>query len=295
MNVLISGASGLIGQALTAHLSQQGHKVYPLRRTLQQGPFYWHPDENFIHLDSDIAIDAVVNLNGVNIAEHRWNTSRKEAIFNSRIQSTRVLVEALCKMSPKPKVLINASAIGFYGDTGQEIVNEDAEGGTNFLADIAKAWEAETQAAQACGIRTVNIRTSMVLSQLGGALKEMLLPFKLGLGGVLGSGDQLTSWISLEDECRAIEFLMNHESIQGPVNLCAPNVISNREFTRALGAALKRPTILPMPSFMVKLLFGEMGELLLLGSVGVYPKRLLEAGFEFSCSDIETVLKTEVY
>lgn len=292
MNVLISGASGLIGQALTSYLSQQGHTVYPLQRTLQQGPFYWHPDEDFIHLDNSIPIDAVVNLNGVNIAEHRWNKTRKEAIFNSRIQSTRVLVEALCNMNPKPKVFISASAIGFYGDTEKNIVNEEAEGGNNFLADIAKAWEAETQAAQACGIRTVNIRTSMVLSQLGGALKEMLLPFKFGLGGVLGSGDQLTSWISLEDECRAIEFLLNHESFQGPTNLCAPNVISNREFTRALGAALKRPTVLPMPSFMVKLLFGEMGELLLLGSVGVYPKRLLEAGFEFSHADIESALSS---
>lgn len=290
MNVLISGASGLIGQALSLYLSQQGHKVYPLQRTLQQGPFYWHPDENFIHLDSDIAIDAVVNLNGVNIAEKRWNPARKKTIFDSRVNSTKLLAEAICNMNPKPKVFISASAIGYYGDTQKNIVNEDAARGQDFLSDIASAWEAESQLAQNAGIRTVNIRTSMVLSQLGGALKEMLMPFKFGLGGTLGSGKQLTSWITLEDECRAIEFLMLHDGISGPVNLCAPNVISNREFTHALGHVLKRPTLIPMPAFMVKLLFGEMGELLLLGSVGVYPKRLLEAGFEFSHGDIEHAL-----
>lgn len=290
MNVLISGASGLIGTALSSYLTRHGHSVYPLRRKLQQGPFYWHPDEGHIHLDPEIPLDVVINLNGINIGEKRWNPSRKQAILDSRIQSTRTLANAICEMSSKPKVFISASAIGFYGDTGGEIVNETAAAGENYLADIAKAWEAETQAVKDAGVRTVNLRTSMVLSKDGGALEAMLMPFKMGLGGVIGSGEQLTSWISIEDECRAIEFAMNHESLQGPVNLCAPNVISNREFTQALGHAVRRPTLFPMPALVVKLLFGEMGELLLLGSVGVYPKKLLEEGFEFTHPDIDTAL-----
>lgn len=291
MNVLISGASGLIGTALSDYLSRQGHSVFPLQRTLQQGPFYWHPEEGHIHLDPDTAIDVVINLNGINIGERRWNAARKQAILESRIHSTRTLANAICEMSSKPKVFISASAVGYYGDTGKEIVNENAPAGDNYLSEIAKQWEAETQIVQDAGVRTVNIRTSMVLSKSGGALEAMLLPFKLGLGGVIGSGDQLTSWISIEDECRAIEFAMNHEAITGPVNLCAPNVITNREFTQALGQALKRPTIFPMPAFMVKILFGEMGDLLLLGSVGVHPQKLLEAGFEFSHPNIATALE----
>lgn len=292
MNVLISGASGLIGTALSHYLSRQGHNVFSLQRKLQQGPFYWHPDEGHIHLDPDTSIDVVINLNGINIADKRWNKARKQAILESRIHSTRTLAKAICEMHVKPKVFISASAIGYYGDTGTEILNERAPAGENYLADIAKAWEAETQAVKEAGVRTVNIRTSMVLSKDGGALQAMLLPFKMGLGGVIGNGEQLTSWISIEDECRAIEFAMNHETIEGPVNLCAPNVISNREFTLALGQALHRPTLFPMPAFVVKLLFGEMGELLLLGSVGVHPQKLLEAGFEFSHPTIESALES---
>lgn len=292
MNVLISGASGLIGTALSHYLPRQGHNVFSLQRKLQQGPFYWHPDEGHIHLDPDTSIDAVINLNGINIADKRWNKTRKQAILESRIHSTRTLAKAICEMYVKPKVFISASAIGYYGDTGTEILNECAPAGENYLADIAKTWEAETQAVKEAGVRTVNIRTSMVLSKDGGALQAMLLPFKMGLGGVIGNGEQLTSWISIEDECRAIEFAMNHETIEGPVNLCAPNVISNREFTLALGQALHRPTLFPMPAFVVKLLFGEMGELLLLGSVGVHPQKLLEAGFEFSHPTIESALES---
>lgn len=291
MNILISGASGLIGSALSHYLTHHGHTVYPLERKRQQGPFYWHPDEGYIYLDPDKPLDAVINLNGVNIAEKRWNAARKQAIFDSRIQSTRTLARAICQLTTKPKVFISASAIGYYGDTKSDVVNESAEVGNNFLAEIANAWEAETQPVQEAGIRTVNIRTSMVLSKEGGALQAMLLPFRLGLGGVIGNGNQLTSWISMEDQCRAIEFVMNHNTLEGPVNLCAPNVVSNREFTRALGQALSRPTLFPMPAFMVKLLFGEMGDLLLLGSVGVHPKKLLAAGFEFTHSNIDLALR----
>jgi len=292
MNVLISGASGLIGRALTQYLMRHGHKVYPLERRLQQGPHYWRPEEGHVHLDPNIHLDAVINLNGVNIGEKRWNNARKQAIWDSRVQSTRVLAQAICDLTHKPKVFISASAVGFYGDTADTIVNEDAAAGDNYLAQLAQAWEAEANVVRNKGVRTVNLRTSMVLSPSGGALQAMLLPFKLGLGGRIGNGEQLMSWITLEDECAAIEFILNNDHLSGPVNLCAPNAVSNREFTRALGQALKRPTLLPMPAFMVKTLFGEMGELLLLGSVGTHPHALLEAGFEFKHPALDEALQS---
>ncbi len=294
MNVLISGASGLIGTALSQHLARNGHKVYPLARRLQQGPHYWRPEEGHIHLDPSIHLDAVINLNGVNIGEKRWSSARKQAIWDSRINSTRLLAAAICDLTHKPKVFVSASAVGFYGDTGDTIVNERAPAGDNYLAQIAQAWEAEADVVRSAGVRTVNLRTSMVLSPNGGALQAMLLPFKLGLGGRIGHGEQLMSWITLEDECAAIEFILNNDVVSGPVNLCAPNVVSNREFTRALGQALKRPTLFPMPAFMVKTLFGEMGELLLLGSVGVHPHALLEAGFEFKHPALDEALQSMI-
>lgn len=281
MNILISGASGLIGRALMHYLPPCGHTVYQLQRHSNGSPFYWAPESNTIQLDDSIAIDGVINLNGVNIGDKNWSPSRKQAIIDSRINSTELLARTLANMTQKPKVLINASAIGYYGDTGHSVVDEKAEQGNNFLSEIVAPWEAAAQPAIDAGIRTVFMRSGVVLSPQGGALAKMLLPFKLCLGGKIGSGQQFMSWISLLDEVRAIAFLLTQTDLHGPVNLTAPTPVTNEKFTRVLGRSLKRPTPFPMPEFMVKTLFGEMGELLLLGSSRVEPNVLLHAGFEF--------------
>ncbi|WP_396587907.1 TIGR01777 family oxidoreductase [Bermanella sp. R86510] len=287
MNVLISGATGLIGTALTEYLEQQGHTVYILHRDKEVGAFYWKPNFGHIYLDPRIHLDAVVNLNGVNIGDKPWSKARKKEILNSRIQSTQLLAEAISKRSQKPSTFVSASAIGFYGDTGDEWVDEQSSGGKNFLTDIAKHWEQSARAANDAGIRTVFIRTGVVLAKQGGALAKMLLPFKLGLGGPIGQGNQYMSWISLEDEIRAIAYLLENKDIEGPVNLTAPNPVTNETFAKRLAANLKRPALLPMPAWLVKLIFGEMGELLLLGSARVKSKVLQDNGFRFHHQQID--------
>lgn len=287
MKILISGASGLIGTGLKHYLQDQGHTVYTLARGQHSGLFFWNPKEQQIHMDPNTELDAVINLNGVNIGDARWSDKRKEDIINSRVSSTQLLATTLSQLVTPPKVLINASAIGYYGETGSTSVDEDSNPGNNFLSDIVTQWEASAQAAIDAGIRTVFIRSGVVLDKEQGALAKMLLPFKLGLGGPVGSGKQFMSWISLRDEIRAIDFLLQRDDISGPINLTAPEAVSNYDFTKALGKALKRPTLFPMPEFMVKILFGEMGEMLLLGSARVAPKRLLELGFEFKDNNVE--------
>lgn len=294
MNILISGASGLIGSALMQYLENQGHTVYQLHRDKQIGSFYWKPEFGHIQLDSRIHLDAVINLNGVNIGDKPWTQARKKAILDSRIQSTQVLAEAISKRSQKPSVFISASAIGFYGDTGNEWADENSPSGKNFLSDIAKHWEQASRAAKDAGIRTVNIRTGVVLAKQGGALAKMLLPFKLGLGGRIGDGKQYMSWISLVDEVRAIEHILLNENISGPVNLTAPEPVTNEEFSKTLGTVLKRPTVFPMPAFVVKLIFGEMGDLLLLGSNRINSKVLQDSGFEFEYPNVESALAAAV-
>lgn len=282
MNILISGASGLIGQALMRYLPSQGHKVYPLKRNDSGSAFSWQPGKKQIYLDPNIPLDAVINLNGVSIGDKPWSKQRKLELISSRTETTQLLAHTLA-LQPKPiKVLINASAIGFYGDTGSQSVDETSAKGHNFLTDITTAWEQAAQPAISANIRTVFIRSGIVLSAKGGALKKMLLPYKFGLGGRLGSGQQYMSWISLEDEIRAIDFILKNEQIQGPVNLTSPNPVTNSEFSQVLADCLTRPALLPLPEFIVKLLFAEMGELLLLGSANVVPKVLLDMGFQFN-------------
>ena len=290
MHILISGTSGLIGQALTRYLRQQGHKVEQLIRDNHHQAFHWQPHKALIHLPASIHLDAVINLNGVNIADRLWSKKRKQAIIDSRIESTQLLAKTLAQHPHPPKILINASAIGYYGDTGSNEVDETSPAGNNFLTKIVTQWERSAQAAVDAGIRTVFIRSGVVLSSRGGALAKMLLPFKLGLGGKIGSGLQYMSWISLEDEIRAIEFILNHGDINGAVNLTSPHPISNSYFNKALAKALTRPALLPMPAFIVRLLFGEMGDLLLLGSARVKPGVLIEQGFEFNLPEINTAL-----
>lgn len=294
MNILISGATGLIGNALRSYLEQQGHQVYILHRNRKSGSFFWQPDQGQIHLDENIHLDAVINLNGVNIGDKPWNAARKKAIIDSRVQSTQLLSEAISKRFDPPQVLINASAIGFYGDTGDNPVDETSGPGNNFLSEIVTQWEAAAKPALDKGIRTVMIRSGVVLTPTGGALKKMLLPFKLGLGGKIGNGKQFMSWISLTDELRAIEFVLNHANIEGPVNLVAPEAVTNAQFTRTFGQVIKRPTLFPMPAFVVKTLFGEMGDLLLLGSNRVIPSVLLKHGFKFQHKDLKSALSFEL-
>jgi uncharacterized protein (TIGR01777 family) len=288
MNILITGATGLIGTALTEPLTAQQHVVYPLLRNASTGvAFFWQPAENSIHLDEAIAIDVVIHLAGESIAEGRWNAQKKNRILNSRVQGTRLLCEALARLENKPKLLISASAIGYYGDTGDQAVDETSEAGTGFLAKVSQKWEQSTAAASQAGIRTVNIRTGIVLSPQGGVLQKMLTPFKMGLGGVIGNGQQYMSWISINDIRSMISFIIENESISGPVNLVSNHPVTNQTFTRTLGKALNRPTLLPMPAVLARTMFGEMADALLLSSSRVLPKKLNAAGYRFIDNDLE--------
>lgn len=278
MKVMISGSSGLIGSALKRSLEADGHQVTALPRTYEEP------------IDFS-GVGAVVHLAGENIASGRWNTARKQRIEESRVNGTRQLAEQLAASEYKPAVLICASAIGFYGDRGDEILVEESPAGTGFLPEVCIKWEAAARPAEEAGIRTAWIRTGIVLSRKGGALAKMLPPFNMGGGGILGNGRQYMSWISLEDEVNAIRFLIGNEAVRGAVNLTAPNPETNHEFTKALGRALRRPTILPMPAFAVRMLFGEMGEALLLGSSRILPQKLTDAGYEYRHPHLESALE----
>jgi len=234
--------------------------------------------------------DAVIHLAGESIAG-RWTAEKKAKIRNSRVTGTKNLSEALAKADPKPAVFISCSAIGFYGDRGEEVVNEESAPGTGFLPDVCKDWEAATYPAADAGIRTVQIRTGVVLSPKGGALGKMLTPFKLGLGGRVGNGRQWMSWIDVQDMVGAIHHILKTDLLQGPVNMVAPKPVTNAEFTRTLASLLSRPAIFPMPAFVVKLAFGEMGETLLLGSQRVEPAQLVASGYPFRFSELRTSLQ----
>jgi uncharacterized protein (TIGR01777 family) len=278
MKALISGSSGLVGSALRKSLENDGHEVGCLPRTYEAPVDF-------------SGVDAVVHLAGENIAEGRWTDAKKRRIEESRVIGTRQLAEQLARSTVKPRVFISASAIGFYGDRGSEALDENSSGGNDFLSGVCKKWEEAARTAAEAGIRTITIRTGIVLSSEGGALKKMLLPFKMGGGGILGSGQQYMSWISLADEVKAIRFLLENEGIHGAVNLVSPNPVTNLEFTKTLGKVLKRPTILPMPGFAARLLFGEMADALLLGSTRVIPKKLIDAGYGFCHADLDLALK----
>lgn len=277
MKVLLSGSSGLIGSALAAGLRRDGHTVVPLPRTYEQPVIF-------------SGADAVIHLAGENIAG-RWNAARKQRIEQSRVLETRRLSEQLAQSIEKPAVFICASAIGYYGSRGDELLAEESPPGNGFLADVCRRWEAAAAPAEEAGIRTVRIRTGIVLSREGGALARMLPPFLAGIGGKLGGGQQFMSWISLADEINAIRFLIGCEAIHGAVNLTAPNPETNTDFSKALGRALHRPAVLPMPALAVRLLFGEMGNELLLGGARVLPKKLIDAGYEFRHPHLESALE----
>jgi uncharacterized protein (TIGR01777 family) len=291
MKILITGSSGLVGSALTDFLNKAGHNVGRLlRNPVDDVSPRWNIDKGEVDLGEFGEPEAIVHLAGENIAQGRWNDAKKQRILSSRINSTRLVVDFISKMSVKPKVLISASAIGFYGDRGADVVDEQNTHGQDFVSEVALKWEAASLPAKDYGVRVVNIRTGMVLSPKGGALGKMMLPFKLGLGGMIGSGQQYVSWISIVDMNRAIDFLLSHETAVGPVNLVSPNPVTNAQYTKALGRALKRPTLIHMPSFMARLAFGEMADELLLSSTRVMPSNLSKMGFSFEHETIDSAL-----
>ena len=291
MNILLTGSTGLIGSALSEHLQTQGHKIYPLyRNPPAEKKHYWFPEEARIHLDDEVKLDVVIHLAGENIADSRWSQKKKDRILDSREQGTRLLAEAISKLKHKPELLISGSAIGYYGDTGDRIVDEHSNRGTGFLSDVASRWEAATQAAQDAGIRTIHMRTGIVLSPAGGVLQKMLLPFKMGLGGVVGNGKQYMSWISLDDVVRIIDVMLDNDQLSGPYNLVAPEPVTNYTFTKALGRALNRPTISPLPAFAARMMFGEMADALLLSGSRVSADRLHSLGFAFIDNDLDHAL-----
>ena len=291
MNILITGASGLIGRELSRTLAEHGHNIFALRRKSWQIPPYWDIERGIIELGSCGPPDAVINLAGENIAAGRWTAERKQRMLRSRIASTRLLTEFFAQAEQKPKVLISASAVGIYGNRGEEELTEHSHNGQGFLAELGQAWEAATEPAAAAGIRVVNARFGIVLSPQGGALATMLPPFRMGLGGCLGSGRQWLSWISIRELPGIMAHLLQHEELSGPVNLTAPQPVCNRDFTEALAHVLRRPAFLPAPGFLLKLLFGEMAEDLLLASAKVRPGRLLDSGYVFKFPELDAALR----
>jgi hypothetical protein len=234
---------------------------------------------------------AVVHLAGENIADGRWSKKKKNRILNSRVHGTKLLAAYFAGTDFKPELIISASAVGFYGERGTEIIDESFASGSGFLAGVCQQWEDSVYIAEEAGIRVVNARFGAVLSSSGGALRKMLMPFKMGLGGIIGSGEQYFSWISIDDAVRIIQHIIADDSIRGPVNFVAPNAVSNREFTKTLGRVLRRPTILPLPAFAARLAFGEMAEELLLTSTRVYPKKIVEFGYKFLHPELGEALK----
>lgn len=294
LHVAVTGASGLIGSALVPHLTAHGHRVRPIvRRAPRDGEIGWDPDSGRLDPRDLEGVDAVVHLAGENVGG-RWTAGRKARIRSSRLVGTRLLSEGLARTSKRPAVLVSASAVGIYGDRGDEILDEESPLGDpkeDFLAAVGQEWESAAEPARAAGIRVVHPRFGVVLSPEGGALGRMLLPFRLGLGGRLGSGSQWMSWISIDDAIAAVLHLLATDSLRGPVNVTAPEPVRNRDFTRALGRALSRPTPFAVPSFALRLAFGEMADGTLLASTRVMPRRLLASSFRFSHPDLESGLR----
>ncbi len=280
-----------MGRALIVRLEQAGHTVTQLvRREPRAKQARWYPEQGVLQPNLLEQPQGFINLSGDNIAKGRWNETKKQRIRSSRVQSTRLLAETMAKLDPLPKVFVSASAIGYYGDRSDEMLTESSPPADDFLSEVCQAWEQATQPAKDAGIRVVNLRIGMVLSSQGAALQKMLLPFKLGLGGVVGSGQQYWSCISRPELVNVIQFAVENESVSGPVNAVSV-AVTNREFTKSLGKALGRPTLFPMPGFAAKLVFGEMAEALMLSSTRVSPEKLKQAGYTFSDSGIGGALK----
>jgi hypothetical protein len=291
MNILISGANGFVGSSLVPGLEKTGHHVIPLLRgKLGQAGASWRPDEEKINLGSAGPIHAVIHLAGANVAR-RWTKRVKDEVYRSRVEGTKLLCDAIARLPMKPKVLLCASATGYYGNRGDEILDESSWPGHGFLPDVCKNWEAATHSAVAAGIRVVNMRFGIVLGRGGGALGRMVPLCRLGIGGPLGDGHYHWSWIAMDDVTGAVEHALGNEQLHGPVNFVSPNPVRNREFTKALARVLKRPAFFRVQPFALKVLFGQMAEEALLCSFRVLPKRLEESGYKFKFPELEGALK----
>jgi uncharacterized protein (TIGR01777 family) len=293
--ILVSGASGLIGTALVHALRSEKYEVKRLVRRPPSGAdeVAWYPDRADIDPRAMDGVTAVVNLAGVNLSQ-RWTTSARRRIRDSRIQATTLLARTMAKANPQPRVLVSASAMGIYGTHRDDPVDESASLGDDFLASVCKEWERATTPASDAGVRVVVSRTGLVLARDGGVLAKLLLPFRLGLGGTLGAGRQWMSWIALTDAVRALRFLIETETLAGPVNVVAPNAVTNAEFTATLGRVLGRPTFTMVPAFALKLALGQMAKDTALASQHVIPRRLNEAGFQFELPTLDAALRLEL-
>lgn len=297
LTVAVSGAGGLIGRALVSRLRSEGHTALIMSRrseNLADTEISWDPARGVSDTSKLENSDALIHLAGKSLVG-RWSESKKRELVDSRVTATRALVDSLRGMSNPPKALICASAIGFYGDRGADELTEESSAGSGFLADLCRDWESAAKSAGDVCERVVTLRISLVLSRDATAMKKMLLPFRLGLGGRIGNGRQYMSWITREDTVNAILHILKHRSIAGPVNLCAPAPVTNSELTRALGAALNRPTPFAVPAFALRALYGEQADELLLSSVRVLPAKLLRSGFSFSSKNIETAFRQALH
>jgi uncharacterized protein (TIGR01777 family) len=292
MRILITGASGLVGKKLQERLKEKDYDVFTLSRSPSKNnqQIQWNPDSELSNLELLENFDTIVHLAGENIADSRWTEQKKRRILDSRIIGTKNLINAISKLENKPKTFISASAIGIYGNRPNEKLTESSELGTGFLPDICLAWEKASSKVKELGIRLVTLRIGIVLDPAGGALKKMLLPFQLGLGGKVGSGESVLSWISNSDLVNLIIFAIENEKVQGTFNATAPNPVSNEVFTKALAKQLQRPAILPIPEFFLKLIYGEMAKHTILASIEALPEKALATGFRFENSDIQQTL-----
>jgi uncharacterized protein len=292
MKVLISGATGLIGSALIPALESGGHEATRLTRSPgSSGDVSWDPSSGTIDASRLEGHDAVVHLAGENIGEGRWTPEKKRRILESRREGTRLLAETIAGLSEPPRVLVSASAVGYYGDRGNELLREDSEPGSDFLAEVCKAWEAAADPAREAGIRVVHPRNGIVLSTEGGALARTLPIFKLGGGGRIGSGRQWWSWVAIDDIAGAYVHALTDDSVEGPVNVGSPNPLTNAEYTKVLKRVLNRPTFFPLPAPAARLMLGEVADALLLASQRVEPAKLRETGYEFRYPELEGALR----
>ena len=293
MRVAVTGSHGLIGSGLLDALHTRGDEAVRLVRDQPQpGEARWEPAEGKIDAKALEGVDAVVHLAGVGIGDRRWSDEHKRAVLDSRVQGTTLLARTLASLTDRPSVLVSASAVGYYGDRGDEVLTEDAGPGTGFLSEVCEQWERSTAPAEDAGIRVAHLRTGLVMSREGGALKQMLVPFRLGAGGRIGSGRQWWSWIAIDDELGAILHVVGDDTVRGPVNLTAPNPVTNAEFTKTLGKVLGRPTLLPTPTFALKALFGgDAVDEMFLGGQRVVPAKLEATGYEFRHPHLEHALR----